>query len=340
MDAAGPQSPVEPEALAAALCRGERRALAAALNLLDDRRPAAVESARRLLGALPGARLYGERHLIGLTGPPGAGKSSLASALIEQWRGRGLRVGVLAVDPSSPSSGGALLGDRLRMQRGGRDPGLFIRSLASRSQHGGLSAEVWPMAQVLLAACEIVLVETVGVGQTEVDVAALADTTCFVVQPASGDTIQFMKAGVLEVPHVLAVNKADLGAAATQAARELARTLTRTAEDGWSVPVLLVSARTGAGTAELAGALDAHRAHLAASRALPAVRRGQQIAWALRQLREDFGRCGLELLSGEARIREDWPLPGKSLAGAIEHYHRLRAPLLERVAAPLCSPGG
>ena len=153
-----------PEALAAAVRGRDRLALAQALNLLDDRRPAARQCAAAFLDALPSEKLDTGGHLIGITGPPGAGKSSLTAALIQVWRQRGLKVAILAVDPSSPITGGALLGDRLRMHASGADREVFIRSLACRGEFGGLSAEVWPMSLAMLAAFDIVLVETVGVG--------------------------------------------------------------------------------------------------------------------------------------------------------------------------------
>jgi LAO/AO transport system kinase len=174
----------ELQKLADGLARGERASVARALNLLENTRPEARQAATRLLALLPRQRLEQQGHLVGITGPPGAGKSSLASELIRAWRARGLRVAVLAVDPSSPVSGGALLGDRLRMLRAEPDAGVFIRSLAGRGETGGLNADVFPMSQVLLAAFDVVLIETIGVGQTEVDVVGHTDTACLVVQPS------------------------------------------------------------------------------------------------------------------------------------------------------------
>ena len=206
---------------------GERAALAEALNLLDDRRPTSRARATQFLRELQDNNGSGRSHLIGMTGPPGAGKSTLTAALIDLWRQRGLRVGVLAVDPSSPISGGALLGDRLRMKTSADDDGVFIRSLACRGEFGGLSAEVWPMSLVMLAAFDVVMIETVGVGQREIDISRMCDTTCFVAQPGSGDSVQFLKAGILEVPHVLVVNKEDMGAVARRTLSELGTALGR-----------------------------------------------------------------------------------------------------------------
>jgi LAO/AO transport system kinase len=163
-----------------------------------------------------------------------------------------LKVAILAVDPSSPITGGALLGDRLRMHASGADREVFIRSLACRGEFGGLSAEVWPMSLAMLAAFDIVLVETVGVGQKEIDVSKMTDTTCFVAQPASGDSIQFLKAGIMEVPHVIVVNKEDIGMAARKTLSELKNTLRRQMDpEGWQVPALSASAALGSGIDKL-----------------------------------------------------------------------------------------
>ncbi len=297
----------DPDDLAGAIVAHDRGAVAAALNMLDDRRPAARKCASRLLATLPSERLDGGAHLIGVTGPPGAGKSSLTAALIQVWRTQGKRIGILAVDPSSPLSGGALLGDRLRMMAGEgiADASVFVRSLASRGEYGGLSAEVWPMSLVMLAAFDIVLIETVGVGQREVDVSKLSDTTVFVAQPASGDSIQFLKAGIMEVPHVLVVNKSDMGAPARRTLAELKTTLgQRTDLDGWQVPAVAVSATSLTGIEELVDTIEGHRVWLAERGLLAARRKRFQAEWILKRLREDFGRFGLDRLGGEPRLFE------------------------------------
>jgi LAO/AO transport system kinase len=298
----------DPIELAGAVVRRDRSAVAAALNLIDDRRLAARQRAAALTGrlaALAGGQMVVGGHVIGVTGPPGSGKSSLTSKLIGIWRHERRAVGVLAVDPSSPRTGGALLGDRIRMLRPATDEDVFIRSLASRGELGGLCAEVWPMSIVLLAAFDVVVVETVGVGQSEVDVTGLADTTCCVIQPASGDTVQFLKAGIMEVPDVFAVSKADLGHAAERTARELASAIPRVSGAAWDAPVVLVSASTGAGVRELAGALDAHRASLGDATRLEHRRKARQARFVLRRLREEFGSHGVALLGGSDAIEAD-----------------------------------
>lgn len=294
----------DPMELADAVVRRDRAAVAAALNLLDDRRPASLERASVLTARLCvlAREDLGRGHIIGITGPPGSGKSSLTSKLIGFWRSEQRAVGVLAVDPSSPRTGGALLGDRIRMLRPDPDEQVFVRSLASRGELGGLSAEVWPMSIVMLAAFDVVVVETIGVGQSEVDVAGLADTTCCVVQPASGDTVQFLKAGIMEVPDVFVVSKADLGRLAERTAHELASVIPRRSEGEWGAPVILVSASTGTGVSELSRALHAHRASLGDSARLHHRRTARQARFVLKRLREEFGSHGVALLGGSEAI--------------------------------------
>ena len=209
----------------------------------------------------------GRAHVIGLTGSPGVGKSTSTSALVRAFRDAGRRVGVLAVDPSSPFSGGALLGDRVRMGDHATDEGVFIRSMAARGHLGGLSWSTPQAMRVLDAAgFDVVLVETVGVGQSEVEVAGLADTTVVLLAPGMGDGIQAAKAGILEIGDVYVVNKADRDGA-PQVAREL-RAMLNFAERGegeWRQPILKTVAQTGEGVAEVVAALDDHRAWLGSS---------------------------------------------------------------------------
>ena len=316
--------------LAEGIRQADRSALAAALNLLDDRRPQAKREATELLARLQAVEESIEpSRLIGITGPPGAGKSSLSAALIRVWRSRNLRIGVLAVDPSSPLTGGALLGDRLRMKTSTADDAVFVRSLACRGEFGGLSAEVWPMAQLMLATFDITLIETVGVGQREIDVSGLCDTTCYVAQPGSGDSIQFLKAGIIEVPQVLVVNKEDMGAVARRTLSELSGALARNhAEGEWQVPVLSASATKGTGIETLADVLESHHQFLVSRNELRKRRRDDQADWIFKRLREEFGSHGLAMLGGEGPLREQLAAESASL---YSQYDALRQVLLGRV---------
>ena len=218
------------------------------------------------------ARPPGSVRVVGLTGAPGVGKSTSTSALVAAYRRRGLRVGVLAVDPSSPFSGGALLGDRIRMQEHATDEGVFIRSMASRGQLGGLSLATPQAVRVLSAAgCDIVLIETVGVGQAEVEVAALADTTVVLLAPGMGDGIQAAKAGILEIADLLVVNKADRDGAQALA-RDLRHMLALTVPGGWTVPVIQTVASRGDGVDAVREAVEQHGAWLASNGRLAASR--------------------------------------------------------------------
>ncbi|MEA2494140.1 MAG: GTPase, partial [Thermoleophilaceae bacterium] len=272
------------------LREGDRSAGPAALNVIEDRSPRGREQARAQLAAVGSEP---RSHLIGLTGPPGAGKSSLLSALLPLWRGAGRSVAVLAVDPSSKVSGGSLLGDRVRIQHDPRDDGVLIRSTAAGTRLGGIAEATRDAAQALAAAFDIVVIETVGVGQSETDVAELADTVAVVVQPGSGDTLQFLKAGIMEVPDVLVVTKADMGDAAMRARRDLAAALR--AVGSRETPVVAVSSLPPAsGTEELVAALDAHRSGLDMDAARARMR---QLA-ALSAFAAEFGERGLRAVGG------------------------------------------
>ncbi|WP_447003993.1 methylmalonyl Co-A mutase-associated GTPase MeaB [Saccharothrix isguenensis] len=240
---------------------GQPRAVARLISLVEDASPQLREVAAAL------APFCGNAQVIGLTGAPGVGKSTSTSALVAAYRARGERVGVLAVDPSSPFSGGALLGDRVRMGEHATDPGVFIRSMATRGHLGGLS---WATPQALrvldAAGCDVVLVETVGVGQSEVEVVALADTTVVLLAPGMGDGIQAAKAGILEIADVFVVNKADRDGA-DQTARDLKHMISlgrRDREGGlWRPPVVKTVASRSEGLDDVVDAIDSHHAWLA-----------------------------------------------------------------------------
>lgn len=239
------------------LASGGRRPLARLLTRIENGDPSVRPLLPELFGAGHGA------HLVGITGPPGSGKSTLVSALIGEWRRRGRRVGVLAVDPSSPYTHGAILGDRIRMMEHAADRDVFMRSMASRGELGGLAATTWIAAAALDAAgYDPILVETVGAGQSEVEVARLAETTIVVEVPEMGDEVQAIKAGLLEVADIIAVNKGDRPGA-DRAARQLRAMLSTAGGRIERRPpaVLLTTATTGEGVAALVDAVDAHREH-------------------------------------------------------------------------------
>jgi LAO/AO transport system kinase len=285
--------------------RRDREAVAEALNLVEDRRADQRAAALRLLDCLERESTFPGAPRIGLTGPPGAGKSTLLDALARHWRAEGQTLAIVAVDPSSQRTGGALLGDRIRVRAAATDPGVFLRSFAARDRLGGLSESTFAAILILASAFDRVFVETVGVGQSEAEVAALVDTLLFVANPATGDWLQFMKAGVLETPDVFVVNKADLGAPARQAAAELSGGigLGERLEAGWERPVLLVSAREGTGIAELAQTLAAHHQRLAAGGALRERRVRGRASWILSALERRYGSFGLERCGGPDALR-------------------------------------
>jgi LAO/AO transport system kinase len=259
---------VDLDVLVAGARSGDPRSVGRLITLVEDGAPQ-LRALMAALAQLVGESGAGRAHIVGLTGSPGVGKSTTTSALVRSYRELGRRVGVLAVDPSSPFSGGALLGDRIRMQEHATDPEVFIRSMASRGHLGGLASATPQAVRVLEAAgCDPILVETVGVGQSEVEVAGEADTTIVLLAPGMGDGIQAAKAGILEVGDIFVVNKADRDGA-DQTARELRHMISLgvSGKDtaAWRPPVLKVVASRGEGIDKLVHALDEHRAWLDSS---------------------------------------------------------------------------
>jgi len=250
----------DPEQLTAAMLEGDRVALARLITLVENRTVHSAEIMSRIYSRC------GRAATIGITGPPGAGKSTLTSCLIEHLRARDKTVGIVAIDPSSPFSGGSVLGDRIRMQKHFLDPGVFIRSLSTRGSHGGLARAGRDVARLFDAfGKDFVIIETVGVGQTELDIMEVADTVVVVLVPEAGDTVQVMKAGLLEIANVFVVNKADREGA-TRMRTELEMMLHLKANEGgdrdWSVPVLMTKASQGEGTEALLDACLDHVEYL------------------------------------------------------------------------------
>jgi GTPase len=287
---------VDVDRVVGGVLKGERRAVARAITMVED-------GAADLPGLIGG--IYpktGTAYTVGLTGSPGVGKSSLAAELVAEARARDRTVAVLAIDPTSPFSGGALLGDRLRMQSHATDPGVFIRSMATRGHLGGLALAAPEAVRVLDAGgAELVVVETVGVGQAEVEVATAADTTVVVVAPGWGDAVQASKAGILEIADVFVVNKADREGA-DEAVRDLEVMLKLGADLAWSPPVVRTSAQTHEGTSDLFEAIESHRKHLESTGELERRRR-------TRILREVEDMVSLRLRDRVANLLE---------AGALE----------------------
>ena len=308
----GRRGPADPDALVTAAQAGDARSLARLVSLVENSSP----DLRRIMKVI--APMTGRARVIGLTGSPGVGKSTVTGALIRGYREQHLRVGVLAVDPSSPFSGGALLGDRVRMQEHAIDDQVFIRSMASRGHLGGLAWATPQAVRILDAAgLDVVLIETVGVGQAEVEIASLADTALVVVAPGLGDSIQAAKAGILEIADVFAVNKSDRPGA-QEVIRDLRTMLAMASYDAgaWKPPIVSTTAATGQGIGDLAAAIERHREWLAGSGQLDVRRRARASteisALALAGLRQRMGE-----LPGESRLDE---LAARVAAGELDPY--------------------
>jgi LAO/AO transport system kinase len=312
--------------IARGLLSGDVRSLARAIRLVEDRDPAAEEVLRAVRGRA------GAAHVVGVTGPPGSGKSTVCDQLIVRWRAAGHRVGVIAVDPSSPFSGGAILGDRVRMQRHTGDDGVFIRSMAARGHLGGLASAAREAVRLIDASGrDRCLLETVGVGQSELEVMQTADTTVVVTTPVTGDSVQILKAGILEIADIFVVNKADIQGA-SKVAREL-RDLgrqARTPKDVWRPPVIQTIGTTGEGIDELLEAIERHHAVITESGELEVRRRGrlraeieaivvERAAERARRELED-GTMGSEL-SGDLRGVDPYGIADRILNGHTSEQH-------------------
>ncbi len=293
---------------------GDPRSVGRLITLVENGSPLLRDVAERLMPHT------GDAQVVGITGAPGVGKSTSTSVLIAQLRAAGKRVGVLAVDPSSPFSGGALLGDRVRMQEHAIDPDVFIRSMATRGHLGGLAAAAPQALRVLDAAgFDVILIETVGVGQSEIDIISLADSTLVLMSPGMGDGIQAAKAGILEIADIFVVNKADQPGA-DQVARDLRalQSMGSTAPNagGWRVPVIRTVAATGQGIAEVIAALDDHRQWMTGTKELQRRRRARAAAEieaiGIETLRHRFSR-----LPGEHAVDA---LAGRVVAGTLDPY--------------------
>ena len=301
---------------------GDRRAIARAISAVEDGAP---ELEPLSTGIYPST---GRAATIGITGAPGVGKSTLAGELVRLARDRNLSVAVLAVDPTSPYTGGALLGDRVRMQDHATDPGVFIRSMATRGHLGGMALAAPEAVRILDAAgYDRVVVETVGVGQAEVEVAAATDTAVVVLAPGLGDAVQMAKAGILEVADVFVVNKADRDGAA-EVMRELRQMLHLGAARDWDPPVLASSAQSGDGIAEVWEAIETHHAQVAGSGALATRRRARLVQEVESLAAERFRQEAAAVMAADPSLVE-------ALAGSrLDPYRASAILVLEAASAP------
>jgi len=303
--------------LVAALLQGDKRAAGKLISLIEDDEPEAVDALRRIYPHT------GRAHVVGFTGPPGVGKSSLINRLVRTFRARGKTVGVVAVDPTSPYTGGAVLGDRIRMADTGIDPGVFIRSMATRGHAGGLALATFDAVRVLDAmGSQLVFVETVGAGQSEVEIATRAHTTVVVEMPLTGDVVQTMKAGILEIGDVYVVNKADLGNEDVLVAN---LKFQLTPREGWTPPVIRTAAVEGRGIDDLKDALERHASYLDST----GLRRRREIARARLEILENAQRLLSRRVTNGSRSGRTFDKLAEDVAARRLDAHAAARKLLE-----------
>ncbi|MBI3736429.1 ATP/GTP-binding protein [Candidatus Sumerlaeota bacterium] len=291
------------EQLLSGVVSGDKKSVSQLCNMLEDRRPEKTSAVSAALDGLWEKSLE-QGHVIGITGPPGVGKSSLISRLIQHLRTAKKSVGVIAVDPSSKQTQGALLGDRVRLEYDAADTGVFVRSMASRGDYGGVSDRTFAGSIVLRTAFDMTLIETVGIGQSESEIAQLVDTTLLVIQPGSGDMLQYVKSGIMETPHVLLINKSDHVEHAQRTLHEVRAALGHlgAAEGEWKPAVAACSALTDAGIDEALNQLEKHREHLIKGSLLSPARERQALSWVRQSLARLYGSRGLEQWSRKGEI--------------------------------------
>ena len=284
------------------ILKGEKAAVAQALNLLEDKKPSSLARRVKLVETLS-LNAKPERHVIGITGPPGVGKSTLLSRIIPVYRDQKKSIGIITVDPSSKMSGGALLGDRTRISYDPKDTDIFIRSMAAGRHLGGLAWRTRQCLTLFESIYDRIIIETVGVGQSETEIEDVVDTVVSVVQPGSGDVLQFMKAGIMEIPHILVMNKADRKSLAEKSNNDLeaVASIASTDMEGWNLALSMTSALEGWGLDALVTAIEKHGLYLN-ERNISEKRRQNRIKWVHMIFRERFGSFGVDMLGGEKNI--------------------------------------
>ena len=286
------------------ILKGEKAAVAQALNLLEDKKPSSLARRVKLVETLS-LNAKPERHVIGITGPPGVGKSTLLSRIIPIYRDQKKSIGIITVDPSSKMSGGALLGDRTRISYDPKDTDIFIRSMAAGRHLGGLAWRTRQCLTLFESIYDRIIIETVGVGQSETEIEDVVDTVVSVVQPGSGDVLQFMKAGIMEIPHILVMNKADRKSLAEKSKNDLeaVASIASTDMEGWNLALSMTSALEGWGVDALVTAIEKHGFYLN-EKNISEKRRQNRIKWVHMIFRERFGSFGVDMLGGEKNILE------------------------------------
>jgi LAO/AO transport system kinase len=284
------------------ILKGEKAAVAQALNLLEDKKPSSLAHRVKLVETLS-LNAKPERHVIGITGPPGVGKSTLLSRIIPIYRDQKKSIGIITVDPSSKMSGGALLGDRTRISYDPKDTDIFIRSMAAGRHLGGLAWRTRQCLTLFESIYDRIIIETVGVGQSETEIEDVVDTVVCVVQPGSGDVLQFMKAGIMEIPHILVMNKADRKSLAEKSKNDLeaVASIASTDMEGWNLALSMTSALEGWGVDALVTAIEKHGFYLN-ERNISEKRRQNRMKWVHMIFRERFGSFGVDMLGGEKNI--------------------------------------
>ena len=318
------------EKIIRSVIEGDKTAIAEALNILENKRTDYQTFIASLIEGLSRHVKY-DRHIVGITGPPGVGKSSLISDLLKVLRERGKTVGLIAIDPTSKKNGGALLGDRSRIRYDPLDDGIFIRSMAAGDHLGGLARRTCYCMTVFEVAYDYIIIETVGVGQSETEIDHVADTIIFVVQPGSGDVLQFMKSGIIEIPHLLVINKADQRSLATKTRIDLEEALGNGVceDDDWRYRIIETSAYEHWGAKDVVDSIEKHYRYLIEGEHFKSTRRRHQNEWIYMMFKENFGIFGLEYLGGSAKVREK--IRHMNTLNFFQGYQRLKSEFFEKI---------